>query len=482
MLIPLLLLVALHTVGSFAVNIENPPSDIIYYIPSLVGYVWFGVSVFLLRYKPNVHYRICTFHVPHNMLVFYTMFLLWWVGYTTYSFLSEDPFFHTGIHASMSVSLAFLPLSRGSFLKVSHRNHIQIHKLLGTSAIISSIIKGATVWSTHFNLFYQLINSNNNGSPVAGTVSTLFAILSPLPLLCKITRYELFILFHRVIVLVICLSAFLHYSTSAYYIAPSILLFLLDVVYRYYNTHTGLYTYVRKSGTQSYVTFNITLDSKPKVVPGCFYMVCFRNISVVEWHPFSLISKTRDTYTFCARNIGNNTWTSKLLDMEDLEKTLGDSAYIQGPFTGTQTSYDKDIYSHLMFCCSGISLATFFTIFEDIVRHKLLHLVSIQVVWSVHDLEIVSLFTPYIKKLVENTNASKLPLFNIQIYNRNEKDITQLKIPCVLVHNNDLLVQPILKKFRLHGTSRAVLVSGNDIFIHQVVSQCCEQGVECEIF
>ncbi len=470
----------------------HPNSDITVYYPSLATVAYFGlVAVALSCLKNNNTFvrippkRFTCFGIHTcqklNLCLFIAFYASWWTFMAVYTVLyAKDPLFQQGLFVILNISFAFLPISHNTYFGITRGEQTIIHQFISAAALVSVFLKVGII-SGHIkpDFFIKLFNDNASGSPIAGTIATIVTILSPFPMLWRAKFFEWFFIVHRCTIVVVVISSVFHYFVAIYFLTPVLLLYFADIYCRCRKVNKGMYTKIVTLGNaETYFIISITLEKKLDVYPGCYFLICFENISSLEWHPFSLVTRSRDNYVFCAKNMGGNSWTNRLKQYQvgtDLEKVMGDVVYVQGPYGSVLTDYSSDKYAHILFVCSSTAITMFLSVIDHIIKLKLDILETMTIVWITKDTTLVKYFQLKLRDIIAHNPG----LFNLQIFITHENQ-TDHHLPFKLTYHRPQIPN-IITKFAKNKKRATVLVAGTDTVIKDAKETCVEISLPCEV-
>jgi len=380
------------------------------FVPFIASYSFFlltlGSSMLVSKFVKTEYFNhyenICDLiQLTRGTIFLCSFYFAWWIAMLTYSFMTDDNgevLFRLGVWISLNMATVLLPITRNSIwivlFKISYIRILNIHKFMAILCIISIIIKLVLVLIYfNFNFLFIHYNPNTAGSPLAGTLSSLAMILIGVLAIPVIRRnlFELFYFSHRFLFLFSIATGIWHYILTLYYIIPTFFLYIVDICFRYLNTKKALYSHLKIIGNEdqntSCVLMTISLLKNVETPPGSYFFLCFRDVSSIEWHPFSLITQNHNNLTFCVKDMGKNSWVHKLkvLDMKKtLHSRLKDSVVLlQGPYGHINIDYKSEKYKYLILVAGGIGITPILSILHDINNNISLykHIKHVFVIW-----------------------------------------------------------------------------------------------------
>ena len=354
------------------------------------------------------------------------LYILWWCASLVYCFLRPKILVLLGEWISINFVLLMLPISHNSIWKIIFRlpqeRLLYLHKTMTILFTLSNIIKlVVTVYIYDLKFLIEPIH------PLMGTLSTLCVILNSLFSIwvIRIKYYEFFYYSHRILLVFIIVFAILHKIQTLYIVAIALLLYVFDLLLRIYNTKITTITDIKSIGFDEYKTSGCILKLKINkniiTYPGCYFMVCNKNISLFEWHPLSMVYNDNNTLLFCIKDMGEDTWSNRMKNTE-----LTDTIFIQGPYGELNFDY-KNKYNSILLISGGIGFTPMLSILHEINENKVnLHYIKTTFIWILKHESLLEPFKDIISSLDRN-------FIDIQIYITNYKNnINEFDIPVIL--------------------------------------------------
>lgn len=377
----------------------------------------------------NINLFYCYF-ISIDILLFCIIYILWWTSLLILSFFSNEILNRLGIWICFNIAFTLLPITRNSLwvvlLKISYNKLINIHKLIALLCLFSVIVKIITIIIL-YNYTYLYKNISNISGTIC-SISIFLTVFLSIPYIRK-NIFELFYYSHKILCILTIISLSFHYIICLYYIIPSILLYILDLIFRTSNTKKALYsnihTYNFKDGT-TYTLINLTLSKNIKINPASYFFICSNNISKIQWHPLSLISQTDNNLVFCIKNMGENSWSNKLKYLENI-KYEKNNIYLQGPYyhINFENKYKK--YENIICIANGIGITPFLSLLKDVnekIENKIYNLNKVIFIWIIPE---ITFITPFINNL-KILNNIEIQIFLTKSYDEEENIFDFCKI------------------------------------------------------
>ncbi|XP_073014051.1 ferric reduction oxidase 7, chloroplastic [Typha latifolia] len=374
----------------------------------------------------------------------------------------------------------FLPVARGSILlrliDIPFEHATRYHVWLGHLTMIIFTLHGLCYmisWSLQHRFKQEMLDWKDIGvANLPGVISLIAGLLMWVTSLHPVRKnyFELFFYTHQLYVIFVVFLA-LHVGDFIFSIAAgAIFLFILDRFVRFCQSRTKVdivSAACRPCGT---VELILSKPANLRYNALSFIFLQVRELSWLQWHPFSVSSSPLDgKYHLSVLIKVLGTWTSKLQDIiSNFTENPGKiTASVEGPY-GHESPYHL-MYENLILVAGGIGVSPFLAILSDI-----LHRISegkpclpknILVVWAVKKSKELSLLSAVDFQTSWHSFSDKLHL-DIQSY------VTQESEPSLEEGKVDgSMKSPSI--FITNGSSMSCLVgTGNNIWagIYVVVS------------
>ncbi|KAJ8647365.1 hypothetical protein MRB53_000388 [Persea americana] len=315
------------------------------------------------------------------------------------------------------LAFLFLPVARGSILlrliDIPFEHATRYHVWLGHVTMAIFTLHGIcyiVAWAMQGRLVHEMLEWKNIGvANLPGVISLLAGLLMWVTSLHPVRKhyFELFFYTHQLYVVFVIFLA-LHVGDFIFSIAAGgIFLFLLDRFLRFWQSRTTVN--IISGSCLPCGTLELVL-SKPanmRYNALSFIFLQVRELSWLQWHPFSVSSSPLDGkhhLSILIKVLGE--WTRKLRDSisntsEQPQKGLSFqpspmiTASVEGPY-GHESAYHLT-YENLILVAGGIGISPFLAILSDIlhrVRDKKPCLPkNIFVVWAVKKSKELSLLS-----------------------------------------------------------------------------------------
>ncbi|PUZ47314.1 hypothetical protein GQ55_7G155000 [Panicum hallii var. hallii] len=332
-----------------------------------------------------------------------------------------------------SMLFLFLPVARGSVLlrliDIPFEHATRYHVWLGHLTMALFTLHGLCYvieWSMQGLLIKKMLGWKEVGiANLPGVISLAAGLLMWVTSLHPVRKrfFELFFYTHQLYVIFIVFLA-LHVGDFIFSIsAGAVFLFMLDRFLRFWQSRAKvdiISAACRPCGTVELV-FSKPASLRYNALSFIFIQV--RELSFLQWHPFSVSSSPMDgRYHMSVLIKVLGTWTEKLRSIitDVQEQSRGDSdlqcgritACVEGPY-GHESPYHL-MYENLILVAGGIGISPFLAILSDIIHRieegKQCMPKNVLVLWSVKKSKELSLLSAVDAQTISSSVSDKLRL------------------------------------------------------------------------
>mmetsp|Transcript_165739 Transcript_165739/g.532171 ORF Transcript_165739/g.532171 Transcript_165739/m.532171 type:complete len:776 (+) Transcript_165739:55-2382(+) len=331
------------------------------------------------------------------LCLFVCMLVLWFV-YWLHDHSFERGKWHSetekiartlGMTAVLFMSLSLLPAAKNSLwleaLGISWESSVWVHRCLGGVCLLLVLAHVGAFWINFaaLDIFPHDILAMPTFYPMNGpkpqepqgddwTIPMMQLIGYPsllamgLPQFWRRKHWELFKYFHYFFMALVP-AALLHATSGWYFLLGSIAFWLVDASIRFAScARPTAVLSVAAHDAEGGVT-EVRFEKSFKE-PGQYCFVNVPEISLWEWHPFSLCSSPLDSSAqMCMTNMGNGTFTGKLYDLAKKCSERGSSFVlnVDGPYG---PPLDPKDYSAMLLIAGGIGITPMHSIFRMLAQ------------------------------------------------------------------------------------------------------------------
>uniref|UniRef100_A0A0E0KR35 ferric-chelate reductase (NADH) n=1 Tax=Oryza punctata TaxID=4537 RepID=A0A0E0KR35_ORYPU len=331
------------------------------------------------------------------------------------------------------MAFLFLPVSRGSVLlrliDIPFEHATRYHVWLGHLTMALFTLHGlcyVIAWSLEGNLLGELAAWKEIGvANLPGVISLAAGLLMWVTSLHPVRKrfFELFFYTHQLYIIFVVFLAF-HVGDFIFsFSAGPIFLFMLDRFLRFWQSRAKvdiISASCRPCGTVELV-FSKPASLRYNALSFIFVQV--RELSFLEWHPFSVSSSPMDGryhMSILIKVLGS--WTEKLrgiiTDAQEQTRNGSESetgritACVEGPY-GHESPYHL-MYENLILVAGGIGISPFLAILSDIIHRieegKPCMPKNVLVLWSVKKSNELSLLSAVDAQFISSSVSDKLHL------------------------------------------------------------------------
>ncbi|XP_031476001.1 ferric reduction oxidase 7, chloroplastic-like [Nymphaea colorata] len=379
---------------------------------------------------------------------------------------------HFGSIGLFCTAFLFLPISRGSILlrliDIPFEHATRYHVWLGHVTMILFTLHGLCYvisWSIQGTLQPKLIEWRDIGvANLPGVISLLAGLLMWVTSFSPVRKnfFELFFYTHQLYVVFIIFLA-LHVGDFIFYMAGgAIFLFVLDRFLRFCQSRATVDVLSAKCLPCGTVELTLSKPQKMRYSALGFVFLQVRELSWLQWHPFSVSSSPLDGgfhMSVLIKVLGH--WTEKLRDsiLSGTNRDFNISASVEGPY-GHESPYYLQ-YENLILVAGGIGISPFIAIVRDIlhrVKERRTCLPkNILIVWSVKRTKELS--------LLSKIDATSLCAFFPKVLNVEVQTYVTQETEKPLEEGNLSRNKTVAHFPRIRGSSMSTLVgTGNMIW------------------
>ncbi|KAK7246071.1 hypothetical protein RIF29_40929 [Crotalaria pallida] len=297
------------------------------------------------------------------------------------------------------MAFLFLPVSRGSvllrYIDIPFEHATRYHVWLGHLTMVLFTLHGVfyvIAWAIEGRLIKELLGWKDIGvANLPGVISLVAGLLMWVTSLpgVRTWNFELFFYTHQLYVVFVVFLA-LHVGDFVFTMAAGgIFLFALDRFLRFFQSRRKVNIISSRCLPCGTVELVLSKPQNLRYNALSFVFLQIRELSWLQWHPFSVSSSPLDGKHHLAiliKVLGK--WTGGLRDKitdADAQKDLSITASVEGPY-GHEVPYHL-MYENLVLVAGGIGLSPFLAILSDILHRvregKPCQTRNILIVWAV---------------------------------------------------------------------------------------------------
>jgi len=323
--------------------------------------------------------------------------------------LSESMARTSGMVAVFFMSLLMFPAARNSplysFLGISWESSMRYHRALGYAFIFFTAVHVITNywWYIEDGVFpHDIIvvpaehaKTKDNFTVPLATIVVYFMFIA-IGVFAGFERFrrqnfELFMVMHYISYFTLIPVVLWHAQAAWEYLIPGLAIFVIDRAIRAYRSSRAVHLLdARATVVEESMKSNVLASSKRvatgaavdygaagrivhlriaggamKYLPGQYAFINVAELSLLEWHPFTISSPVHPTHapdeiTFHIKDMGPGTWTSRLYDWVSEGNSI--TVSLDGPY-GHPIDFRK--YSTVVLVAGGIGLTPVKSIFES---------------------------------------------------------------------------------------------------------------------
>lgn len=384
-----------------------------------------------------------------------------------------------GLIGLFCLAFLFLPIARGSVLlrliDIPFEHATKYHVWLGHLTMFLFTLHGLfyiIAWAMQGRLIQEMLQWKDIGvANLPGVISLSAGLLMWVTSLSPVRKeyFELFFYTHQLYVVFVIFLA-LHVGDAIFSIsAGGIFLFMLDRFLRFCQSRKSVKVISATCLPSGTVELVISKPENLRYNALSFIFVRVRELSWLQWHPFSVSSSPLDGkyhISVLIKVLGK--WTEKLrahiLDTSKEELSFqpysGLTVAVEGPY-GHESPYYL-MYENLILVAGGIGISPFLAVLSDILHRikegKPCLPKNVLVVWAIKTSEELPLLSAIDTETIRSFSPNNLNL-EISIYVTRESE-PPLEEGKILKTTNSASVLPVSK-----GCGMSALVgTGNNIW------------------
>lgn len=344
-----------------------------------------------------------------------------------------------GHMANLFAALLLLPVTRNSMwveiIGIPFERAVKYHRWAGVVVFFSvtaHMLVWWVNWSNSGTLLHNIFSSQNiphtdNWSIPMVELSWLGAAVMVLlsQNYFRRHRFELFYYTHHFFI-VFFITGLIHAWSMWYFTGGGMILWFIDRLIRYYKSFktyptTDIQVYNRDTTQISLQPNNFSFRA------GQYAFINIPSISPLEWHPFTISSSPDETaITFHIKNMGKNTWTSRLARIYGIDSESFSSiptlpiVNIDGPY-GNPPDFTE--HRNIILVAGGIGITPIISIFKDLYRlHRQNHVKTRQIknvylLWVVRDVQSLDMFRDFFDEVMDTASTDTIvaSMFHIML-------------------------------------------------------------------
>lgn len=335
--------------------------------------------------------------------------------------------------AVMFMSLLMVPAARDSVFSlvfgVSWEAGIKYHRWLGVLFLLSALGHMFANWAWYADLgafpqdiidvpMHVQFSIDNFTVPLVNIIFWVTLVCIGLFGAFEYFRrnhFELFYYAHHVSFSALIPAVLWHAASGWEFLLPGVALWFLDRTIRIYRSAKPVQVLsitalnCQEAGRITEIRCQRPFD----YFPGQYCFVNIAEISLLEWHPFTISTSASTEISFHIKDMGPNTFTGRLHDAAAAMNSL--TVAVDGPY-GVPIDFNK--YKVVLLVAGGIGITPVKSIFESLRENPPETLKTAHMVWVARDVSLL--------RLMDNTTQD-LPLgpFSAALYLHNPAQVKQ---------------------------------------------------------
>ncbi|CAD2219530.1 ferric reductase [Angomonas deanei] len=283
--------------------------------------------------------------------------------------------------AVLFLSFLLFPAAKTSFLysifQISRENTMWVHKVLGYGMLLATFLH-MILW---YYFYYEngdfphdvyavplrtSIAKSNFTVPLVSYATWFMFVAVGIFGFWKLRRkfYDIFHMLHLISFTLILPAVLWHAAAGWEYVLPGFCVWLSDKLLSIYRCteETSIISLTAVSASVAKLSFALTSSQQG----GEYVLLNIPEISVVEWHPFSLCNDGHESFVLI-KSMGPGTWTGNVLKFATQDTPSKLRLYVDGPCGGENR---LDDYEHILFVAGGIGITGCLSLLKKAIQKK----------------------------------------------------------------------------------------------------------------
>lgn len=231
--------------------------------------------------------------------------------------------------------------------------------------------------------------------------------------------WDFFKLVHITMVTAFIIIAIIHATATAAIAGVALVLYAYDVAVRFQRSKTtAILENVEKYPSCGVVKLTVKTHNAQAYSAGQYAFINLPSVgsafSIVQWHPFSVISAPRsNTVSFAIKAMGN--WTNRAVD----QLKTGDKIHVDGPYGLHSIPFQR--YETIVIVAGGIGVTPMMSLCKDILQtvkdgvpyHEVK---NVHFHWTAADLTYFLIFEDVIREMLQYSEPGGIVTFHVHLH------------------------------------------------------------------
>eukprot|EP01113_Clastostelium_recurvatum_P041980 TRINITY_DN675_c0_g1_i2.p1 TRINITY_DN675_c0_g1~~TRINITY_DN675_c0_g1_i2.p1 ORF type:complete len:846 (+),score=186.92 TRINITY_DN675_c0_g1_i2:48-2540(+) len=340
-----------------------------------------------------------------------------------------------GHMTNLFMSLAIFPVTRNSIwvdtIGIPFERAVRFHRTFGALTFLFMTAHMLTWWVEWLKLgtfWHNLVSVRNaehadNWSiplaEIAWLCTATLAVFS-LPYFRR-NHFEVFYYTHFLF-LVVFIIGLIHSWSLWYFLSGPLLLWVIDRLVRYYRGSKKFVLLSMEDCAQGEITkLVVATRSGFSFRPGHYCFVQIPEISLLEWHPFTISSTPGDSqFTLHIKNFGPNTWTQQLNHLARARTGKQNTSIpdltinVDGPYGAPPDFSSSQI---IVLLAGGIGVTPMHAHLKDLYQRSIVHhpevrhIKQVHFIWVVRSVEVIDMFRETLEEIAALGPAASMRFF-----------------------------------------------------------------------